>query len=148
MKMKKFKELTNIELYKILRLREEVFILEQDCIYPDVDGKDENAHHLMVFDGDEIIGGLRILNKGVTFEEICISRVVVAKKYRGKGIAKKIVKYALDFIKNELNERYVRISAQSYTIKFYEGVGFKVVSEEYLEDGIPHVCMFCDLEEV
>ena len=146
--MKTFEELTNIELYEILKLREEVFILEQACIYPDIDGKDEHAQHLLAFDAGKIIGCLRILDKGVTFEECSVGRVIVSKHHRGRGIAKEMMQQALDFIRREMKETYIRISAQAYTIPFYERVGFKTVSAEYMEDGILHVEMLCDLGNI
>jgi len=145
--IKKFEELTNAALYKMLQLRQEIFIIEQTCIYPDIDGKDENAYHLLVFDEDSVIGCLRILGKGVSFEEVAIGRVIVSKSSRGQGIAKEMMLQALDFIKEELKEKRVKISAQAVAIPFYEGVGFKIVSEEYLEDDIPHVDMLWDLTE-
>jgi len=145
--MKKFGELTNTELYKLLQLRQEVFIIEQTCIYPDMDDKDQNAYHLMVFDQGTMLGCLRILEKDVSFEEAAIGRVIVSKPNRQKGIAKEMMLQALDFIRQELNERHVRISAQSVAIPFYKSVGFEVVSEEYLEDDIPHVEMLCELAE-
>jgi len=143
--MKKFEALTNTELYQILKLRQEIFIIEQTCIYPDIDSNDEDAYHLMAFDDSKIVGCLRILDKGVTFEEISIGRVVVSESHRGKGIAKKMMIGAIGFIKNELKEMHIKISAQTYVTEFYEGVGFEVVSGEYLEDGIPHVDMLCDV---
>jgi len=145
--MKKFAELTNTELYKLLQLRQEVFIIEQACIYPDIDGKDENAYHLLVFDKDQIVGCLRVLEKGVSFQEIAIGRVIASKSHRGQGIANKMMQQALDFIGQELQEKRVRISAQSVAIPFYRGVGFEVVNEEYLEDDIPHVDMLWELTE-
>ena len=143
--MKKFAQLTNIELYQILKLRQEIFIIEQACIYPDLDNNDENAHHLMAFDDGEMVGCLRILDKGVTFEEASIGRVVVSKSHRGRGVATKMMRQAIDFVRNERREEHIKISAQTYAVPLYEGVGFKVVSEPYLEDGIPHVDMVCDL---
>jgi len=143
--LKKFEELTNTELYKILQLREEVFIVEQACIYPDIDNKDEHAHHLTAFEGCKLVGYLRILGKGVSFAEVSIGRVIVPKTHRGRGIAKKIMQDAIDFIGNELGEKQIRISAQSYAIPFYKGLGFEIVSEEYLEDDIPHVEMLCNI---
>jgi len=145
-KMKQFEDLTSAELYGILKLRQNVFIIEQTCIYPDIDDNDQNALHLMAFDGDSIVGCLRILEKGVTFEEASIGRVVMAPSHRGTGIAKHMMQQALDFIGKEWQETHVKISAQSYTIPFYEGVGFEVVSEEYLEDDIPHVDMVWGLD--
>ena len=139
--IRKFEALTPLELYTLLKLRQEIFILEQACLYPDIDGKDEGAYHLMAFEGDRLLGCLRILEKGVSFEDASIGRVAVAFAHRGRGIAKAIMLEALAFIERERKETRVRISAQSYTIPFYAGVGFRVVGEEYLEDGIWHVEM-------
>jgi len=145
--MKKFGELTNTELYRLLQLRQEVFIIEQTCIYPDMDDKDQSAYHLMVFDQGNMLGCLRILEKNVSFKEAAIGRVIVSKPNRQKGIAKEMMLQALDFIRQELKERHVRISAQVVAIPFYQNMGFEVVSEEYLEDDIPHVEMLCELAE-
>jgi len=139
--IKKYEILTNTELYKILQLRQEIFIIEQACIYPDIDGLDENAHHLMALDEGNLIGSLRILEKGVTFEDASIGRVVVSASSRGKGVAKEMMLQAIDFIQNKWKETRIKISAQTYAIPFYQGVGFEVASGEYLEDGIPHVDM-------
>jgi len=143
--MKAFGALTSAELYQILNLRQAVFIIEQACIYPDIDGKDESAYHLMAFDGDVLVGCLRILGRGVTFAEASIGRVVVPTYHRGRGIAREMMRQALDFIRRERGEAHVKISAQTYAIPFYEGVGFEVMSAEYLEDGIAHVDMLCVL---
>ena len=139
--IKKFEELTNIELYKILQLRQDIFIVEQACIYPDIDDRDEHAYHLTAFEGGKLVGYLRILGKGVAFPEVSIGRVVVLQTHKGRGIAKKMMRQAIGFIGSELGEKHIRISAQSYAIPFYEGLGFEVVSEEYLEDDIPHAQM-------
>ena len=143
--MKPFEDLTNRELYHILKLREEVFIIEQCCIYPDIDDKDEAAYHLLALEEADLVGYLRILGRGVRFDEIAISRVVVPERLRGRGIAKKMMLEALDFIRDVLKETRIRISAQSAVIPFYQGLGFEVSGGEYLEDDIPHVNMVCDL---
>ena len=143
--MKSFEALTNAELYGILKLRQEVFVIEQACIYPDIDGRDDKAHHLMAFDGDTLVGCLRIFGRGVTFDEASIGRLVVREGYRGRGIAKEMMQEALHFIRTDLGETQIKLSAQTYAIPFYEGVGFEVVSGEYLEDGIPHMDMLCHL---
>ncbi|MEG2017681.1 MAG: GNAT family N-acetyltransferase [Clostridium sp.] len=140
-KLKRFNELTVDELYKLLRVRNEVFVVEQDCVYQDCDNKDYEAYHLFCEDEGEIIGCLRILNRGISYEEMSIGRVLVKEKYRHTGISREMMLQALKFIEEELKETEVRISAQVYIKKFYENVGFKVVSEEYLEDNIPHVQM-------
>lgn len=139
--LKKFNELNTEEIYDILKLRNEVFIVEQECAYQDCDGRDKNAYHLMIIDDGEIASYLRILGKGVSYNEISIGRVIVNPKYRKKGLARKMMLKALEFIQNELNEDSIRIEAQAYLVKFYESLGFKKVSEVFLEDNIPHVEM-------
>jgi len=139
--MKPFEALANIELYNILKLRQEIFIIEQACIYPDIDNHDEDAIHLMAFDADKLVGCLRILSRGVTFETVAIGRIVVSKSHRGRGIAKAMMQQALDFIEGEMKESQVMLSAQTYALPFYEGLGFEAVSAEYLEDDIPHMDM-------
>lgn len=140
-KLKRFNELTTDELYKLLRVRNEVFVVEQNCVYQDCDNKDYGAYHLFCEMDDEIIGCLRILNRGVSYEEVSIGRVLVKENYRGTGVSRDMMLKALRFIEEELKETEVRISAQVYIKKFYENVGFKIVSDEYLEDEIPHVQM-------
>ncbi|HHV95268.1 MAG TPA: GNAT family N-acetyltransferase [Clostridiaceae bacterium] len=140
-KIKKFNELSPEELYKIIRLRIEVFVIEQNCIYQDCDGKDLNAYHLYLKKDGNVIACLRILNRGVSYDEVSIGRVVVKKDYRGRGIAKEMLRKAINLIENEMKENKIRISAQAYLENFYGSFGFKKVSDVYLEDGIPHVEM-------
>ncbi|AEB31055.1 conserved hypothetical protein [Carnobacterium sp. 17-4] len=140
-KIKTFNELSNDELYEIIKLRSEVFIIEQQCIYEEYDGKDKKAYHLFWEKDGEILAYLRILEKGVSFNEISIGRVLVTKKYRNKGLAKEMMSRALEFIEDNLNEKVIRISAQEYLLKFYLSLGFVKVSQVYLEDGIPHMEM-------
>jgi len=139
--MKKFKELKGEETYKILKIRNEIFIVEQLCAYLDCDGKDIEAYHLFLKDNKEIVAYLRILKKGVSYDEISIGRVLVHKNYRRKGIAKEMMKKAINFIEDSLNEREIRIEAQVYLIHFYKSFGFEEVSNMYLEDDIPHIEM-------
>lgn len=139
--LKKFEELKVEEIYKILKIRTEVFVVEQQCAYQDCDGKDEKSYHLYLQNQGEIAGYLRILPKGVSFNELSIGRVLVNKSYRGKGIAREMMLKALDFIEKELKETEVKISAQVYLIDFYRSLGFKETSKEYLEDNIPHIDM-------
>ncbi|MEE1134749.1 MAG: GNAT family N-acetyltransferase [Methanobrevibacter sp.] len=137
-KLKKFDELTTEELYGILKLRVEIFVVEQDCAYQDLDDKDQCAYHLFLEDEDEIIAVLRILPENVAFEDMAIGRIVVRKSHRGQGIARAMMKMAMDFIVKDLGKRRIRLSGQAYLVDFYNGLGFKRVSDEYLEDGIPH----------
>jgi ElaA protein len=139
--IKKFSELTSDEIYKILKSRNEVFIVEQNCAFQDCDDKDENSYHLLIKDDEFLAGYLRILEKGVSYNEISIGRVLVTKEYRKKGIARDMILKAIDYIHNSLNEKAIRISAQLYLVDFYKSIGFKEVSEIYYEDNIPHVEM-------
>ncbi len=139
--IKKFSELENNELYQILELRCEVFVVEQNCAYNDVDNKDQDAYHLLLQDNKKIVAGLRILKKGVSYDQISIGRVVVNKEYRGRGIAKDMMLKAIEFIENDLGEKEIKISAQAYLIDFYKSIGFVEVSQVYLEDDIPHIDM-------
>lgn len=139
--IKKFHELDTEELYQILKLRSDVFVVEQQCPYPDCDGKDRFAHHLFVEQNNHIVGYLRILEKGQTFDQIAIGRIVVHEDYRGIGLARHMMNKALLFVDEYLHEKTVKISAQQYLIKFYESLGFRSISEGYVEDGIPHIDM-------
>lgn len=139
--LKKFDELTNIELYNLLKERTLVFVVEQNCPYPEVDGKDPFSYHLFKENNGEIIAYLRIVPAGVSYQEISIGRVFVKKEYRGQGIAEELLKKGLDFIENELKEKTVKIQAQDYLRKFYSSFGFQTISETYLEDNIPHIDM-------
>lgn len=136
--LKEFDELSPDELYGILKLRAEVFVVEQDCVYNDLDDKDQMAMHLFLKDGDEIIAVSRILPENVAFEDMAIGRVIVKKEYRGHGIAKKIMQKAIDYIIKDLKKDKIRLSGQAYLVRFYEDLGFKKVSDVYLEDGIDH----------
>ncbi|MBD7911292.1 MULTISPECIES: GNAT family N-acetyltransferase [Clostridium] len=139
--LKKISELTIEELYKILKLRSEVFVVEQQCVYQDCDGKDESSYHLYLEDKGEIVAYLRILPRKISYEEMSIGRVVVKKSYRGQSVASEMLKKAIEFIEEKLNQMEIRISAQAHLINFYGSFGFKAVTEEYLEDGIPHIEM-------
>jgi ElaA protein len=140
-KIKKYNDLGVDELYEILKLRSEVFVVEQQCIYEDCDGKDKNSYHLFGEHNGEILVYLRILEKGISYNEISIGRVLARENYRGNGFAKQMMLRAIEFIENNLNEKVIRISAQEYLLKFYSSLGFVRVSEGYLEDDIPHIEM-------
>lgn len=139
--LKRFNELNVDELYKILRLRNEVFVVEQTCIYQECDDKDYNAYHLYLEEDNDIVAYLRVLDKGISYDDISIGRVLVKDTHRNKGISRRMMLKAIAFIENELNNSTIRISGQVYIKGFYESLGFKQVSEEYLEDKIPHVEM-------
>ena len=130
--VKHFSELTAQELYEIYRLRVSVFVVEQKCCYQEVDDADENAYHVWLRDED-----------GATFPEVSIGRVIAVK--RRCGLGKQIVAAAIDTAKEKLRADKITIEAQTYVKKMYEDFGFRQTSEEFLEDGIPHVQMQLDL---
>lgn len=135
---KAFLELSVDELYQILDLRSKVFVLEQQCLYPDIDHKDEMSVHYWMKENHQIVAYLRLIPPGIRFEEYAISRVVTDPHYRKKGYASHLIKHALHDIKGHP----VRISGQAYLRSYYEGFGFQVVKDLYLEDDIPHYEMF------
>ncbi|WPC43367.1 GNAT family N-acetyltransferase [Clostridium sp. JS66] len=139
--IKKFNQLKVEEIYKILALRNKVFIVEQECAYLDCDDKDLNSYHLFSEENGKVVAYLRILEKGVSYDEISIGRVVVKENHRGKGISREMMLKAIEFIENTLKEDTIKIQAQVYLLNFYSSLGFKAVSEEYLEDNIPHIDM-------
>lgn len=139
--IKKFDELSTKELYAILKERTDVFVVEQACPYPEVDGKDLASYHLYKEQDGEIVAYLRVLPAGVSYDEASIGRVLVKKDYRGQGLAQQLLENALRFLEDELHETTIKIQAQDYLRKFYGSFGFEVISETYLEDDIPHVDM-------
>lgn len=136
--VKSFQELSVEELYQILRLRSEVFVLEQECIYQDMDGKDSLAVHILGMEEEKIIAYTRIFGPGDYYDQPCIGRVVVDKERRGKEKGKEIMEVSIKYIKNNMQEKEIVLSAQKYLDKFYTDLGFKSEGEDYLEDGIPH----------
>ena len=144
--IKNFSELSTEEIYNILKLRSEVFVVEQNCVYQDIDEKDKKATHLFIEKNNEIIAYTRIFKKGYYYEENpSIGRVVVSKKERGKKLGKEIMLNSIEFIKKELEGRKIELSAQKYLDKFYKELDFFSEGEDYLEDGIPHQRMFYNL---
>ncbi|WP_064968056.1 GNAT family N-acetyltransferase [Tenacibaculum ovolyticum] len=139
--IKNFKELTTSELYEILQLRSEVFVVEQDCVYQDIDGKDQKALHVIGIKEDKIIAYTRLFNSGQYFDTPSIGRVVVKDTERKYGYGHDLIKASIQAIVNNYGENKITISAQTYLQKFYESHGFVKVGEEYLEDGIPHIKM-------
>ncbi len=142
--IKRFKDLSTIELYQLLQLRSEVFVVEQNCIYQDIDGKDDIAWHLLGKKKDGLVAYLRIFERGDYFKNVSIGRVVVAENARKRGYAKKIMEAAMAHIFEDLSEKKITLSAQTYLIPFYQELGFESVGEGYLEDGIPHTKMVYD----
>jgi len=139
--IKTYDELTKDELYEIFKKRIDVFVVEQNCPYDEIDNRDKDSYHIFLKKDECIIAYLRILEPGVSFENASIGRVLVDKDYRGSGFAIEMMNKAIDFIVNNLRYNIIRISAQEYLIRFYENLGFEKVSNVYLEDDIPHVEM-------
>ncbi|MDX8552306.1 GNAT family N-acetyltransferase [Tenacibaculum sp. 1B UA] len=140
-KVKNFQELTTSELYELLQLRSEVFVVEQDCVYQDVDGKDQKALHVIGVKEGKIIAYTRLFNSGEYFDTPSIGRLVIKETERKYGYGHNLIKASIKAIVDNYNETTITISAQTYLQKFYESHGFKQVGEGYLEDGIPHIRM-------
>ncbi len=140
-KIKPFEALSLAELYNVLRLRAEVFIVEQNCVYQDIDNKDQKALHLIGECEGEIVAYSRLFKAGDYFENASIGRVVIAEKHRDKKWGHQLVQAAIDAIENHFRTTKVTISAQLYLKKFYEDNGFVAIGESYLEDDIPHIEM-------
>ena len=138
---KPFNELSAEEMYTVLCVRQEVFVLEQECLYLDADGKDRKSFHLMGFDGSELMAYARIVEPGVSYEEVSIGRILSSKKARRTGAGIELMNEALSRIEAIYGKVPVRISAQSYLEKFYKKFGFEPTGKEYLEDEIPHMEM-------
>ena len=139
--VKYFSELTTQELYGILQLRSEVFVVEQNCVYQDIDGKDEKAIHVLGYKNQKIIAYTRVFKSGDYFERASIGRVVVAKKERSFKYGYAIVNKSIKIIEDQLKEEKIKISAQLYLKYFYNNLGFIEEGNSYLEDGIPHIAM-------
>lgn len=138
---KHFSELSTLEWYAIAKKRMEVFIMEQDCNYLDLDDKDQEAYHIYALDNNEIIAYARLLDKGVSYPQVSIGRVLVVESARGRNLGHELMEASMGFSKTVFGLNDIKISAQKHLIKFYEEHGFVVVTEEYLEDDIPHVGM-------
>ena len=140
--LKSFDQLTITDLYAILRLRSEVFVVEQDCVYLDIDNKDKKALHLFAKnDDDEIVAYARLFNKGDYFKEASIGRVVTCIKHRKLGLGHLLMEKSVKAINTNFGETKITISAQEYLKQFYESHGFIQTSAMYLEDNIPHIEM-------
>ena len=144
--VKSFQELSLEEFHDIIALRIQIFIIEQNCPYQEVDGKDKLAHHLFFKNEmDEIIAVTRILPQGISYAEVAIGRVVVHEDYRGTGLGNQLMSDSMNFVKDEYGKVPVRLSAQKHLENYYGNHGFKSTGKEYLEDGIPHVEMLYNI---
>lgn len=138
---KRYQELTITELYDLLQLRCEVFIVEQNCIYQDLDGKDDKAVHIIGKKNNKIIAYSRVFKPGDYFNYAGIGRVVVSKEERYRKYGYDIIKASIIAIKEYYNQTIIKLSAQLYLKSFYNNLGFKEIGEAYLEDNIPHITM-------
>lgn len=144
-KVKSFTEINTQELYKILKAREDVFVVEQNAAYHDLDNDDQEALHLWAENTKgEVLAYCRLFDKGVKYKETSIGRVLTTEKSRGFGLGKIIIPFAIEIIENRFYTSEIRISAQDYLLKFYEDFGFVSTQKKYLEDNIPHTEMFRD----
>ncbi|WP_047983168.1 GNAT family N-acetyltransferase [Ornithinibacillus californiensis] len=145
--MKTFKELTNQELYALLKARTDVFVVEQACPYPELDDLDQDSVHYYLTVGGEIAANVRLLPRGLKYEEFAaIGRVLVVSKFRSFGYARMIMEKAITYIHEVWQEDKIKIQAQVYLKDFYGSLGFKQITDEYLEDGIPHIDMLLERE--
>lgn len=140
-KTKYFNELTITELYDLLQLRSDVFVVEQDCVYQDLDGKDKDALHVIGVKNKTIVAYTRVFKPGNYFNEASIGRVVVAHNERHHKYGYEIMSASIEAVKDFYNETIIKLSAQTYLKKFYNNLGFTEEGDEYLEDGIPHIVM-------
>ena len=137
-----YDDLTKKELHKLIILRQNVFIVEQNCPYQDADKKDFNSHHLMGYDqNNKLIAYLRIVGPGVSYKEVSLGRILTHINYRGTGLGKETVKMGLQFAESIFGKVAIKISAQSHLVSFYKTFDFESTGKEYLEDDIPHTEM-------
>lgn len=142
--IKKFHELSVEELYEIGRIRQEVFVLEQNCAFVDFDGKDIDSIHIYYKENNKIMAYIRVLPPELSYESASIGRVLVDKEYRGKNYARKIMEEGIEYIYTVMRENKITIGAQAHLENFYNSLGFIPVSEVYYEDGIPHIDMILE----
>ncbi len=137
-----FSQLSLDQLYAIMVIRQEIFVVEQDCPYLDADGKDQESWHLMGFDEGKLAAYTRLVPQGLSYPEyVSIGRVVVAMDSRGKGYGKILMEESIRRCRDVFGEQAIKISAQSHLEAFYRSLGFEPTGAEYLEDGIPHMAM-------
>ncbi len=139
--VKRFDEFDAFELYSVLQLRSEVFVVEQDCVYQDLDGKDDKALHVLGLKDNNLVAYTRIFKASDYLEQASIGRVVVRETERKYKYGVLIMKASIKAIEEIFNETTIALSAQTYLIRFYNSLGFEEVGEEYLEDNIPHILM-------
>ncbi|MGZ3938882.1 MAG: GNAT family N-acetyltransferase [Flavisolibacter sp.] len=139
--LKKFDELSPHQVYAILQLRSEVFVVEQNCVFQDADDKDQNSYHLMGFEDSKLVAYTRLVPAGEIYEQPSIGRVVTSSSVRGTGAGRELMKESITYCESLFGSQRIKIGAQLYLEKFYESFGFQRVSDVYLEDGIEHIYM-------
>ena len=139
--LKKFNELTPYEVYAVLQLRNEVFVVEQNCVFQDADDKDQDSFHLLGSDEEKLVAYTRLVPPGVIYGEASIGRVVTSPSVRGSGAGKELMKKSIEKCYALFDIKPIKIGAQLYLKKFYEGFDFHQVGDPYIEDGIPHIYM-------
>lgn len=139
--IKHFDELTTRELYALLRLRNEVFIIEQNCPYMDLDEKDFACYHVLYYADGQLAGHTRLLPKGISYDDVSIGRVATGTAFRGLGLGRKLMEASINGCYEQFGRSDIRISAQLYLLKFYQSLGFREEGAPYDEDGIPHIEM-------
>lgn len=144
LKVKTFAQLSNTELYAILKLRVDVFVVEQACPYPEIDGRDEGSLHVWLEEDGEILAYLRVLDRGVESEYVAIGRVIAAR--RRQGLGSEIMKAGIRVAQEHFHADAIYLEGQVYAQGFYENLGFRQISEPYLEDNIPHIKMLREVD--
>ena len=144
--IKHFSELTLEELYNILKIRVDVFVVEQKCPYPEIDGKDKDAYHIFLRDEQGIAAYLRVLKSGVSFPEPALGRILTTR--RGEGLGAAIVRGGIKFAEEKLSAAKISIDAQVYATGFYEKLGFRQCSKPFMDDGIEHIEMIRDRNDL
>lgn len=139
--VKPFNELTAAELYEMLRLRSTVFVVEQNCVFLDMDNKDQHSLHLLGYVNDRLTAYSRLVPAGISYKEPSIGRVCTDAEYRNRGIGKELMNVSIRELGLHFGNMAIRIGAQLYLKRFYESFGFRQIGDEYLEDGIPHIEM-------
>ncbi len=138
-----FNELSTDQLFELLKLRQDIFVLEQQCLYPDIDEKDRSSHHLLGYyeNSSNLVAYLRIVCPGMSYREPSLGRVAVAKAIRRNGMGEILVERGVQELRKLYPDTRIQIGAQYYLKQFYESAGFETSGETYLEDGIPHIDM-------
>ena len=141
---KTFNSLTTDELYSILQVRNEVFVVEQNCVYQDCDDKDRFCYHFMGWQQNKLVAYTRLIPPGVAYEEISIGRVVTSPSIRGTKVGRELMLQSMEKLHELFGKSKIKIGAQLYLKNFYESLGFIQSSTTYLEDGIEHILMICN----